>query len=96
MKRAKYKPSKFLFILFKISPSYSIYLKSQLVRDLKEIRKDTKLNSKGITNNENPFSLATKDEDVNELIKILMTFSYAFFNKDKFSAFHTQVMRECE
>jgi len=74
----------------------SIYLKSQLVRDLKEIRKDTKLNSKGITNNENPFSLATKDEDVNELIKILMTFSYAFFNKEKFSAFHTQVMRECE
>jgi len=73
-----------------------MYLKSQLVRDLREIRKDSKANSKGLANPENPLGLTTKEDDVNELIKILMTFSYSFFNKEQFSIFHTQVMRQCE
>jgi len=47
-------------------------------------------------NPENPFGLATKESDIDELIKILMTFSYAFFNKENYASYHTQVMRDWE
>jgi len=75
-----------------------MYIKSQLSRDLKEIRREIRQSSRTSkeVNPENPFGLSTKENDIDELIKILMTFSYAYFNKENFSSYHTQVTRECE
>jgi hypothetical protein len=76
----------------------SIYIKSLLCNELAQIRRDIRMSGKPNKeiDIESPFGAFTKESDVNDYLKMVMTFSCAFYNKESFSEFHTTVLRDCE
>ena len=77
---------------------FSIYIKSILSQELKIILKELRSNTKNSkeTDTDNPLGVYIKKADIDEIIKIMMIFSCGFFNKDGFSKFHTEVLRELD
>ena len=69
-------------------------LSQELKIILKELRSNSK-NGKEI-DMDNPLGVYIKNADIDEIIKIMMTFSCGFFNKDEFSKFHTEVLKESD